>query len=880
MMMKMHKYLIAMALLSLGVTACKEDYFDQEEYQKMVKQSFPVQNVDPAQTWSTVGTASVELGVNLEAGQTYQVKIYDTNPVSKPDGLKLLGQGTVANGQVLTTRISYPLHQQCVYVALFDKDNYMTVYPMPVADGKVEGLIGEQSSAAEARSWLPMKQQAHEVDFPDAPDASNFKTSVPAGALSPSEYWRSQSGDYVVSSSDTQLNFWSGNCNVYFPAGDYDISSFAINNNTTIYLLPGAHVKMPSGLAFKYGNVNVYIAEGASFKGDINANIHFFNRGTIESSSITLYRTYNPWWSDPNASDGSLYNEGAVLASGIYHIDDRCQTVNAKTLEIGTLTVDEDAQFLNKNLLTVTGEIGVKNDRSLFINEGTATAATVGVEGSADFYNDGTITVSGTTTVNSNQCTWHNDGTYTTRNYTYQAGSTDVINNCRLIVTNLFYIGLGDTDQNRFRLNGGGSVVTKDFEFSGPGFLDMGSNSLFQVTGTAYMAITKDRYGIYGPSTGDYAVFQAKEIVRRSDVSTNQGFVANYYGHLYVATDNHFNFGYSNLTSDQWEGHQMGQWDQPYYRLDAASGAKMTGYNGAKVTIADNACGAAYSGEPEENVPEASSFSLRYCFEDNFPQMGDYDFNDAVLTLTPTIEGKKVTLKVSLDAVGAMEQIAAAIRVKDVKMSDIASYQRDGNFDEGYPSTGTKIIRSSEILLPDGMKYNGLTDVVINLFSNAHWAIRHEMATDGSIKAWFFNTVKRGDSYEYYENDVPPAVVTYTFEMNSEAAAQKFCEANLDVFIVEQYNGGFWEVHTVPFKTQDVLADYGADKSMYNDNYPWAICVPGDFKYPIEWQAIGSSTRIMRVAYGRSGHSFADWAEDHTSATDWYLYPTEGLVYE
>ena len=29
------------------------------------------------------------------------------------------------------------------------------------------------------------------------------------------------------------------------------------------------------------------------------------------------------------------------------------------------------------------------------------------------------------------------------------------------------------------------------------------------------------------------------------------------------------------------------------------------------------------------------------------------------------------------------------------------------------------------------MKYNGLTDVVINLFSNAHWAIRHEMATDG-----------------------------------------------------------------------------------------------------------------------------------------------------
>ncbi len=874
--MKNKSLLIGLALLSLGVTACKEDYFDQDEYQGLVKKMFPVSNVDPQQTWSAVGTASVSLAVNLKPGQAYSLKIYDQNPIGDPGDLKLLGQGSVVSGQQFSASISYPKDQQYVFVALFDKNNYMSVYPMGISNGKIEGQIGG-SATANSRSWQPNKVQSHDVTFPDAPDASNFKTAVPGDALNPTEYWMSQSGNFVVQQGQTDLNFYNGNCNVYIPGGTYSFSSFAINNNTNIYLLPGANVQM-STYAWKYGNVHVYIAEGATLKGDINANVHFYNRGTIDAANINLYSSWNQWWDDPNASDGTLYNEGRVLASGSYHIDDRCQTVNDNIIEAGTVTVDEDAQLLNRQTLTVTGELGVKNDRSLFINEGETTAAAVGVEGSADFYNDGIITVSGTTTVNSNQCTWHNDGTYTTYNYVYQAGSTDVINNCKLIVTNRFYLGLGDTDQNRFRLNGGGSVVTKDFEFSGPGFFDMGAGSLLQVTGTAYMAITKDVYGIYGPATGDYSVFQAKEIVRRSDVSPNQGFVANYFGHLYVATDSHFDFGYSDKSAEQQAAGETGA--QPYYRLDAASGAMMTGFSGADVHVQDNGCGANYQGLPRLQEPNATSFSLRYCFEDNFPQVGDYDFNDVVITLTPTIQGKNVTLSVSLDAVGAQEQIGACIRIKDLKSSDIVNSSRDGNFDENFPSTATKIIRTTEWLLPDDMKYNGLTDVVINLFSNAHWAMKPELADNGSIKNYFYNTVKRGDTYEYYENDVPSKVVTYTFELASEEAAARFCEENLDVFIVEQYNSGYWEVHTVPYKTQDVLAAYGGDKSMYNDNYPWAICVPGDFLYPVEWQKIGSSERIQRVAYGTVGHAFADWAEDHTQATDWYRYPTEGLVFE
>jgi hypothetical protein len=359
--------------------------------------------------------------------------------------------------------------------------------------------------------------------------------------------------------------------------------------------------------------------------------------------------------------------------------------------------------------------------------------------------------------------------------------------------------------------------------------------------------------------------------------------VANYFGHLYVATDKHFNFGYSDKSAAQQAAGEVGS--QPYYRLDAASGARMTGYNGADVHVQDNGCGAAYDGEPVKEEPQATTFSLRYCFEDNFPEVGDYDFNDVVLTLTPTIQGRNVTLKVTLDAVGAQENVGAAIRIKDLKNADIESFSRQGNFDEDFPQVVTKIIPTSEERVPDNLKYNGLTDVVLNLFSSAHWtmarAARQQGKTDseylptGSVRNWFYNTVERHNAYEMKVNDVTPPSVTYSFTLKSEEAAAKFCESCLDVFIVEEYNGGFWEVHTVPVKTQDVLAPYAGDKSMYADNFPWAICVPGDFRYPIEWQPIGSSVSIQVVAYDK----FGLWAKDRTSSKDWYKYPTAGLVY-
>jgi LruC domain-containing protein len=234
--------------------------------------------------------------------------------------------------------------------------------------------------------------------------------------------------------------------------------------------------------------------------------------------------------------------------------------------------------------------------------------------------------------------------------------------------------------------------------------------------------------------------------------------------------------------------------------------------------------------------------------------------------------------------VGATKQLATAIRVVGLKDSDIKSCVRTGNLDDNYPNTSRVIINGmGENGLVSNNAKNNTTDVVIALFNNAHWSIGRTIANIGSVQNWFYNTVNPTSGYAGKKNGVTPAEVTFTFELNSAEAAAHFSEKDLDVFILEPYNSAYWEVHTVPYKTDEVMRDYATNrkKELYGDNFPWAICVPGNFKYPYEWTTIGNDKSGEVIgAYRTPGHSFVEWARDQKQATDWYKYPTSDDVYK
>ncbi|MDO5130281.1 MAG: hypothetical protein Q4D64_10225, partial [Prevotellaceae bacterium] len=147
------------------------------------------------------------------------------------------------------------------------------------------------------------------------------------------------------------------------------------------------------------------------------------------------------------------------------------------------------------------------------------------------------------TRVDSNNLSWVNNGTYTTGSFTNYAGSPDVINNCKLVVNGEFYINLGDNaGTNGFKMDAGSSCIVGSYKAQGPHNIYMGAGSLFKVNGTATMDAKKADYGIYGPTSGGYAVFQAKDIVAGS---ANQGYEITYGNNLYVVAETHFAQGYS-----------------------------------------------------------------------------------------------------------------------------------------------------------------------------------------------------------------------------------------------------------------------------------------------------------------------------------------------
>ena len=295
--MKNH-FWIALALLSLGVTSCKDDVtFDQETYDNLIKKSFVIENVDPTHQWATMGVAKTSISINTGTGDTYQVKIYDQNPIGYEGTLKLLGEGRVTDGNTLDMNVSYPLAQAYAYVTLFDSQNYMSVYPAVIKDNVLEVDISTNTAKARKRALQPSFQ------FPEDADASKFLSDVPSGINKLTQNAGSVN-NYIDQTWQGDLNIWGqwdgskssggtlyikGNC-------DFTNRYFYFAGNSELYLVAGATLTLNSTASGNLQqNTKIYIAEGAKLiaNGELKLNngLHIYNHGTIETNKLSTNTT-------------------------------------------------------------------------------------------------------------------------------------------------------------------------------------------------------------------------------------------------------------------------------------------------------------------------------------------------------------------------------------------------------------------------------------------------------------------------------------------------------------------------------------------------------------------------------------------------------------
>ena len=285
--------------------------------------------------------------------------------------------------------------------------------------------------------------------------------------------------------------------------------------------------------------------------------------------------------------------------------------------------------------------------------------------------------------------------------------------------------------------------------------------------------------------------------------------------------------------------------------------------------------------ESEEISYEPQLQTYTYCFEEEYPKPGDYDYNDVVLRISQERTGRtEMRYHVTLTAVGANKQVGACLRLVDVPYNDVESVSTVNDLSFNVANGKTISDQMMYVLTDKSLFTKGRHDeVVLNLFVDAHWATGEKMDDNFGMMGRKKYNVTKGTSGT--TQMMVPREITYVVTFKDENILNNMSLDQLDPFIVEEFNGGRWEVHTYEYRHAQVLYPYTGSKIA---KLPWAFKIPsGTFRWPLEGVNIGFiiDGKILFGAYATEGHSFGEWAMDHSRFLDWYLerYATSTRVF-
>lgn len=956
-MKKYAKLFISLACLSLGLTACKEDYFDAEAYDKIVKQSFPVENVDPTHTWSSFGTASVSVSVNTNAGKKFRVVVYKENPLAT-SSLTKLTEDVIIAGTPKELHFSYELAAPLVYVTLYNDKDEKTVRRAKLID---ESTVNVDFFGTRAQSRTTRSQAAPAVPDIDAPYDANWVAEYLQTAKEPStqNIWDNYDNSYYEGGTEghwvdgTQWGWgWSGTASTLFYSYDYalqngvsqedkdwwDTNCTPYNNGN--YAFYGADNQNDAatvliGMLRSTGRgswANVW-AEGSAGHYEEGTEGHW----VVDETFVTNFKVTGTWdgiigvvASEGIADDGTQTGaERTVVVTGTWNLTENLRVGSLGRIIVaagGTLNISEgkELELVNQARLvvlsggTITGRgtimvtngnavgqegynAGIINVRKInnnfgkFYNYGTVIAdiyAAGAVE--SNFYNHGVVSIQGTKEYGNhlsanariyNACQWYCSGDMRARIIEEVGGASMIIDGELMMSSSED----GSFDNTYVGLDAGalikcGQLFNQGTSWTGP---TSGGYAVVSIGTINYLNWAQETWPLnYGYFENNIYV----EMTERDNIPSGNG--------MQSGDEATAKYKFWNIVANGVNGgsEERGNGNVTEVRLvensneaDVVLPADPDYQQGVR-GCTPGYLGTAFVGHEEDIRPQ----SWRFCFEDNFPSPGDYDFNDCVITvMQPEFSGtNQVTLTVRLDAVGGIKQLAGALHISGLKLSEVNLIAAVNNMDEmSYemiPATqntyGAYVVEADTIYdygqnIPAGEK-----DVVIRLFDDAHLSMaRGSTNAYGMVSRIFYNTVASWNTDYTDRAEVEPREVTFYITVkNGVDITEKISVDKLDVFIVESHGSIKYEVHTYPYKYLQVLKPYAgihkydAYMNLSSQNYPWALCLDGSFKYPNEWYSI-SGTKMADGESEDYGYTdaayplFHFWAQDHYSNQDWYL---------
>lgn len=402
---------------------------------------------------------------------------------------------------------------------------------------------------------------------------------------------------YVVDNVEwsNQVNAGGNGTTFIVTAGKKLTYTQAEANNLKIYMAPGSELEIGDGVTFGNSAV-VYVGSGC----------------TVTFGSTVTFK-----------AGSTLVNDGAT------------------TFTVNTLNITEATLFYNDGPLTANTEINVnkmygegENSKAAeLVNASTITTPAINVEAGGGMYtvSGATTTVNGKTYLYNTNSYWWNDGTYNTQDF--EINSIDhVWNTCKLTVhksDNTGEFKIAGNSHTSFVLDANASVQTDKMYWGNNADFYMKANSMLEVLGDCKSYNANKNHGIHGLGSS-YSIFKAGSVTYKEKVQN----CMNYYGNVWVDTDNHFEqelLDKSNLSEAS---------DQPtFYFNTSTNTVKFKFYNDiCPITQSISSTGGCHHGY---NIPESSGnyedIAVQeiidgriFCEDLGSAQRTDIDYNDVV----------------------------------------------------------------------------------------------------------------------------------------------------------------------------------------------------------------------------------------------------------
>ncbi len=274
---------------------------------------------------------------------------------------------------------------------------------------------------------------------------------------------------------------------------------------------------------------------------------------------------------------------------------------------------------------------------------------------------------------------------------------------------------------------------------------------------------------------------------------------------------------------------------------------------------------------------------LVYCYEEEMPVPGDYDYNDVVLRISrEVVNSHHLKIEVELAAVGGSKQLAAGLRLVGYQAEDIDSVtiEGGGSFDLGgshydvpLQKTASPLFESSSLL-----QAGRHGEAFLYLFEDAHWSMGEDLTVTNQIYQRKKYNVSKSSSNNIMI--LPTRTEIYHVYFKQSANVNGFTPAMFDPFVLSPNYGFVWEQHCYRDCEAQVTREYSLSDTK-TKHLPWALMIPyASFRYPLEGVNIGFyKNGALFGAYMNKGCSFGEWAEDRNKCLDWYTSPTFNRIF-